>query len=119
MAWLLQCPGRKTTGPSCESDHERALETTAGRVGYLFWLSGGCLRVSKTQCAKRLPVEIHEAQALALGDQRSRQRIVAKRRAAEMRHDAADVDDLVDLDPEQHELGAVGRGQLERHMGEA
>jgi len=74
-----------------------------------------CLaKLGVAQIAQIDTVEIRETQPAALRDEIRRQRIVAEGPAAEMRRQAADIGQRVDLDPEQSQ-GRLADLQLEWH----
>ena len=74
--------------------------------------------IGERQRTQFVAVEIDEAQAAAVRDHARRQRIVAERAAAEMRRQAADIGERVDLDAQEVERGAVGGGEFERDAGQ-
>src|SRR5689334_16376861 len=67
--------------------------------------------------AQIVSVKVDKAQAAALRDEIRRQRIIPKCAAAEMRGQAADVGERVDLDAQQFQARFLAR-DLERDPGE-
>jgi hypothetical protein len=81
----------------------------------------GSLDVAKlgvAQGAQRRAVEIDETQPAAARDEIRRQRIVAEGAAAEMRGQAADIGQCINLDPQQFQVCLAGR-DLERDSRQA
>src|SRR5581483_10004699 len=105
----VAAPRRRRARARLASGPDLRLDGVA--LGSLIDRHAGCREradFSEAHRAQHASIEINETQTLAARGDLSRERVVAERTAAEMRHDPADIGHRLDLHMEKHQADAVG-----------